>query len=133
MRRPGQPSKRPTEETSDQTSLKPPFNPHYIKASPEERTYTHTPLQGLRYQSSPPYSRKPGLFGPNVSVSAKGVSRGIHNIAFLLSPDCFRAFDFKIKALFSSPLHTHHPIKVSPFRTGDLHPYTLQGHRKVTL
>lgn len=36
-----------------------------------------------------PYSRKPGLFGPDVSICAKGVSRGVHNIAFLLSPDDF--------------------------------------------
>jgi hypothetical protein len=28
-----------------------------------------------------------------MSVWAKGVSRGVHNIAFLLSPDRFRAFD----------------------------------------
>lgn len=40
-----------------------------------------------------PYSRKPSLFGPNMSICAKGVSRGVHNIAFLLSPDRFRAFD----------------------------------------
>jgi hypothetical protein len=39
-----------------------------------------------------PYSRKPGLFGPNVSIFAKGVSKGVHNIAFLLLPDRFRAF-----------------------------------------
>ena len=41
----------------------------------------------------PPYSRKPSPFGPNVSICAKGVSRGVHNIAFLLSPDLFRVFD----------------------------------------
>ena len=40
-----------------------------------------------------PYSRKPSPFGPNMSVCAKGVSRGVHNIAFLLSPDRFGAFD----------------------------------------
>jgi len=40
-----------------------------------------------------PYSRKPSLFGPNMSICAKGVSRGVHNIAFLLSPDCFCTFD----------------------------------------
>lgn len=40
-----------------------------------------------------PYSRKPSPFGPNMSVCAKGVSRGVHNIAFSLSPDRFRAFD----------------------------------------
>ena len=40
-----------------------------------------------------PYSRKPGLFGPHVSIFAKGVSRGVHNIAFLLSPDRFCTFD----------------------------------------
>jgi hypothetical protein len=28
-----------------------------------------------------------------MSICAKGVSRGVHNIAFLLSPDRFRAFD----------------------------------------
>jgi hypothetical protein len=28
-----------------------------------------------------------------VSICAKGVSRGVHNIAFLLSPDDFRAID----------------------------------------
>jgi hypothetical protein len=28
-----------------------------------------------------------------VSICAKRVSRGAHNIAFLLSPDRFRAFD----------------------------------------
>jgi hypothetical protein len=48
----------------------------------------------LEFLSAPsPYSRKPGLFGPNVSICAKGVSRGVHNIAFLLSPDDFRAND----------------------------------------
>ena len=40
-----------------------------------------------------PYSRKPGPFGANVSICAKGVSRGVHNIAFLVSPDDFRAYD----------------------------------------
>jgi hypothetical protein len=28
-----------------------------------------------------------------MSVCAKGVSRGVHNIAFSVSPDRFRAFD----------------------------------------
>ena len=37
-----------------------------------------------------PYSRKPGPFGPNVSICEKGVSTGVHNIAFLLWPDDFR-------------------------------------------
>ena len=41
-----------------------------------------------------PYSRKPSPFGPKMSICAKGVSRGVHNIAFLLSPDRFRAFTF---------------------------------------
>jgi len=41
----------------------------------------------------PPYSRKPLPYGPKVSICAKGVSRGVHNIAFSLSPDLFRAFD----------------------------------------
>jgi hypothetical protein len=39
-----------------------------------------------------PYSRKPSPFGPKMSIFAKGVSRGVHNIAFLLSPDRFCAF-----------------------------------------
>jgi hypothetical protein len=48
-----------------------------------------------------PYSRKPGLFGANVSIFAKGVSKGVHNIAFSLWPDHFRAFDLK----FFTPLN----------------------------
>src|ERR1700733_10004476 len=48
----------------------------------------------IRFLSTlPPYSRKPSPFGPNMSVCAKGVSRGVHNIAFSVSPDRFRAFD----------------------------------------
>ena len=47
-----------------------------------------------------PYSRKPGPFGPNMSVCAKGVSRGVHNIAFSVSPDRFRAFDFVLFFFF---------------------------------
>jgi hypothetical protein len=35
-----------------------------------------------------------------MSVCAKGVSRGVHNIAFSVSPDRFRAFDFVL--FFSS-------------------------------
>lgn len=43
--------------------------------------------------SPPSYSRKPSPFGPKMSICAKGVSTGVHNIAFLLLPDHFRAFD----------------------------------------
>src|ERR1700755_1255501 len=50
-----------------------------------------------------PYSRKPSPFGPNMSVCAKGVSRGVHNIAFLLSPDHFRAFDLFFLSFFFWP------------------------------
>jgi hypothetical protein len=41
----------------------------------------------------PPYSRKPGPYGPTMSICAKVMSRGVHNIAFSLSPDDFWAFD----------------------------------------
>jgi len=48
----------------------------------------------IRFPSTlPPYSRKPSPFGANMSICAKRVSRGVHNIAFSLSPDRFRAFD----------------------------------------
>jgi hypothetical protein len=40
-----------------------------------------------------PYNRKTSLFGPDMFICAKGVSTGVHNIAFLLLPDRFRAFD----------------------------------------
>jgi len=80
----------------------PPLKCHYHPESPpmEERTYTRRPYKAtikwpfkLPLSVLSPYSRKPGLFGPNVSIFAKGVSKGVHNIAFLLSPDCFRPFD----------------------------------------
>lgn len=48
----------------------------------------------------PPYSRKPSPFGPRMSICAKGVSRGVHNIAFSLSPDRFRAFDLFFLHIF---------------------------------
>jgi hypothetical protein len=60
-------------------------------------------LQGLRpirvvtlqsLSAPPPYSRKPGPYGPTMSVCAKVMSRGVHNIAFSLSPDDFWPFDF---------------------------------------
>src|SRR5882672_10799891 len=54
-----------------------------LSTHPEQRAFS----------APSPYSRKPGPFGENVSICAKGVSRGIHNIAFLLSPDDFRADD----------------------------------------
>jgi hypothetical protein len=40
-----------------------------------------------------PYDRKPSPFGATMSISAKGVSRGVHNIAFSLLRDHFRALD----------------------------------------
>ena len=50
-----------------------------------------------------PYGRKPAPYGPNVSICAKGVSRGVHNIAFLLSPDGFRAFNLVFFTLKPGP------------------------------
>lgn len=44
-------------------------------------------LQSL--SALPPYSRKPGPYGPTMSICAKVMSRGVHNIAFSLSPDDF--------------------------------------------
>jgi len=35
-----------------------------------------------------------------MSIRAKGVSRGVHNIAFLLSPDHFHAFDLVFFSFF---------------------------------
>jgi hypothetical protein len=40
-----------------------------------------------------PHKCKPKLHGHIVSIWAKGVSRGVHNIAFSVSPDLFRIFD----------------------------------------
>ena len=55
----------------------------------------HSKNDPILFGVSPlPYSRKPGLVGPDVSIFPKGVSRGVHNIAFLLSPDHFCVFDF---------------------------------------
>jgi hypothetical protein len=72
----------------------PPFNPRgegllgTLQGPPAERQAS------LQVPFNPPsYSRKPGPQGQNMSICAKGVSRGVHNIAFLLSPDRFRAFD----------------------------------------
>jgi hypothetical protein len=50
-------------------------------------------LQSL--SALPPYSRKPGPYGPTMSVCAKVMSRGVHNIAFSLSPDGFWAFNLE--------------------------------------
>ena len=50
-----------------------------------------TTLQSL--SALPPYSRKPGLYGPTMSVCAKAMSIGVHNIAFSLSPDGFWVSD----------------------------------------
>lgn len=50
-------------------------------------------LQSL--SAFPPYSRKPGPYGPTMSVCAKVMSRGVHNIAFSLSPDDSCAFDLE--------------------------------------
>jgi hypothetical protein len=86
VRRPSQPSKGPTEEASKRTLLKPPFNP---PCTPHRRA--PTPVHPTRPQESDPivsgisplpYSRKPGLFGPDMSTFAKGVSKGVHNIAW---------------------------------------------------
>src|SRR6266436_4971026 len=97
-----------------------------------------------------PYSRKPSLFGPKMSICAKGVSRGVHNIAFLLSPDRFRAFDlffffslalFRAFALFFFFAHilksgheSQRAIKILQ-GTKDLkdteQPQTWTGHRLV--
>lgn len=86
------------------TKFKPPFQRPHTPVKPTGRgedLHLDT-LQGHRKVTlqAPvsvlsPYSRKPGLFGPNVSIFAKGVSKGVHNIAFLLSPDRFRVFDLK--------------------------------------
>jgi len=55
----------------------------------------------IRFPSTlPPYSRKPSPFGANMSICAKRVSRGVHNIAFSLSPDRFRAFDLFFFGVF---------------------------------
>ena len=65
----------------------------------EKRAYSNTKF----LSALSPYSRKPGLFGPNVSICAKGVSRGVHNIAFLLFFDSnervctFQALQWKLK------------------------------------
>jgi hypothetical protein len=50
-------------------------------------------LQSL--SAFPPYSRKPGPYGPTMSVCAKVMSRGVHNIAFSLSPDDSWVFDLE--------------------------------------
>jgi len=74
-----------------------------IKASPTQEqsaywvTYKATnPFGVVTLQSLsalPPYSRKPGPYGPTMSVCAKVMSRGVHNIAFSLSPDGFLVSD----------------------------------------
>ena len=82
------PEKR--ESTKEASRLKPPFQPPHIPHGGED---LHPDTRQAPVSVLSPYSRKPGLFGPNVSIFAKGVSRGVHNIAFLLSPDRFCAFD----------------------------------------
>lgn len=57
-------------------------------------------LQSL--SALPPYSRKPGPYGPTMSICAKVMSRGVHNIAFSLSPDGFWAFDSVFFSTFLS-------------------------------
>lgn len=50
---------------------------------PTRHTLLKTTMCPFRFLSTlPPYSRKPSPFGPNLSVCTKGVSRGVHNIAF---------------------------------------------------
>jgi hypothetical protein len=76
------------------------YKPHSSKPrgkqAPQEWSaywVTYNP-PGVRSLSAlPPYSRKPGLYGPTMSVCAKAMSRGVHNIAFSLSPDGFWASD----------------------------------------
>jgi hypothetical protein len=58
----------------------------------------------------PPYSRKPLPYGPKVSICAKGVSRGVHNIAFSLSPDLFRAFDLFFLHILNPKVDRHVPL-----------------------
>lgn len=68
-----------------------------------------------------PYSRKPGLFGPNVSICAKGVSRGVHNIAFSLSPDNFRAIDlFFLGWLATLKQWTHWDLTTQLYKNSSL-------------
>ena len=87
MRRLSQPSKEPTKEASKQRHSSP------LSTPTNEGEDLHLETHWAPVSVLSPYSRKPGLFGPNVSVFAKGVSKGVHNIAFSLWPDRFRAFD----------------------------------------
>ena len=81
----------------DEQTQAPPFNPRLKRREPTRhltKTTFRTGKCSLQVPFGPPsYSRKPSPFGPNMSICAKGVSRGVHNIAFSLSPDRFRAFD----------------------------------------
>src|SRR6266478_1309772 len=70
-----------------------------------------------------PYSRKPSLFGPKMSICAKGVSRGVHNIAF-----------FFFAHILKSGHESQRAIKILQ-GTKDLkdteQPQTWTGHRLV--
>jgi len=108
----GQPTirKRPTGEASNTKSLQPPFNLNTAHVYPTRRD-NGQPIRDWRpslrapseewakknllqsLSALPPYSRKPGPYGPTMSVCAKVMSRGVHNIAFSLSPDGFWVSD----------------------------------------
>lgn len=57
--------------------LSTPSNPHQRKRPTGKSR--RSPFEFLSTHS--PYSRKPSPFGANTSIQAKGVSRGVHNIA----------------------------------------------------
>src|SRR6266478_4300157 len=83
-----------------------------------------------------PYSRKPSLFGPKMSICAKGVSRGVPNFAFLLWVDRFCAFGlfFFFAHILKSGHESQRAIKILQ-GTKDLkdteQPQTWTGHRLV--
>lgn len=66
-------------------------------------------LQSL--SALPPYSRKPGPYGPTMSVCAKVMSRGVHNIAFSLSPDDSWALDLE-----NEPQNSELQVRAEPLK-----------------
>ena len=59
---------------------------------------------------SSPYSRKPWFLGDNMSINAKSVSRGVHNIVFSLLHDQFWSFDLEKITLKKPPIHAKRVI-----------------------
>src|SRR5580693_9293969 len=84
-------------------------NPHPPFNTARERAYS-----GNFLSAPSPYSRKPGPFGANVSICAKGVSTGVHNIAFSLSPDCFCENDLLFCFQWECLLKEMEPLTVPP-------------------